>query len=198
MPKDKDPIVLSGKAYVDGHLAPHYRERKLPAAPQRGDVQIYCRLDDRGRANRALDDKRRKRGTIKRTRSGYSGCFMTLVFDGSAWRRLNVDAIVGGDGWYTSQRWKHEKLPSMFWHIEQCKGVAAIWGDRAYEVKEKPPRDLTAGLAAFAEIRRILSGGEPAPVTAAQPISAEPAEAVAAPTEEAPAASGKPRQLDLF
>lgn len=183
----KDPITLSGKVYVGEYLAPYYPERKLPAQLQPGDIKVDSHLDERGRANR--DAK-----TAKARKRGFSGYFTGLLWDGEGWRRFKIRDIVGSDGWYTTQRWKREKIHGVFWSLESVAGRIAVVGDGAYElapkgtVAEAPPPPPPA----------------PEPETAvvvepvAKPIVVEPVAEPVAVTEKKAASAAKPVQLELF
>jgi hypothetical protein len=168
----KDPITLSGKVYVGRFLAPYYPERKLPEQPQVGDLRVDSHLDDRGRANR--DAK-----TAKARKRGFSGYFTALLWD---WRRFAIRTIVGADGWYTSQKWKRDKIHGVFWSLEGIGGRVAVFGDGTYELAPKgtvvePP---------------------PPPPQAVAPVVAEPVPAVVDKPRDKEAPVAKPVQLSLF
>ncbi|CAN5673025.1 hypothetical protein BH10CYA1_BH10CYA1_42360 [soil metagenome] len=126
----KEPITLSGKVYVGDYLAPYYPERKLPAQLQVGDIKVDSHLDDRGRANREAK-------TAKARKRGFSGYFTGVLWDGAAWRRFAIRTIVGSDGWYTSQKWKRDKIYGVFWSLEAIAGRVAVVGDGTYELSPK-------------------------------------------------------------
>ncbi len=183
----KDPIVLSGKVYVGDYLAPYYPERKLPAQLQVGDIKVDSHLDERGRANREAK-------TAKARKRGFSGYFTGLLWDGAGWRRFSIRAIVGSDGWYTSQKWKREKIYGVFWSLEGIGGRIAVFGDGTYElapqgtvIEAPPPPPPPAPEPAIATV----VAAEPEPVN--KPVAGP---ARKAKTKVVP--EGKPVQLELF
>jgi hypothetical protein len=183
----KDPIVLSGKVYVGDYLAPYYPERKLPAQLQVGDIKVDSHLDERGRANREAK-------TAKARKRGYSGYFTGLLWDGTGWRRFSIRAIVGADGWYTSQKWKREKIYGVFWSLEGIGGRIAVFGDGTYELAPKGT---------------VIEAPPPAPPSTPEPVVATVVEAVPEPavipvaepaskTDKRVNPVAKPVQLELF
>lgn len=170
----KNPIVLSGKVYVGEYLAPHYPERKLPAQLNPGDIKVDSHLDARGRANREAK-------TAKARKRGYSGYFTGVIWDGDAWRRFKIANIVGSDGYYSTQRWKRDKIHGVFWSLESVAGRVAIVGDGTYELSPAKAEVVEAAVVA----------APPAPPSPAPVVAPEPPEKQAAP-------DAKPVQLSLF
>lgn len=173
----KDPITISGKVYVGVYLAPYYPERKLPAQAdlQVGDIKVDSHLDDRGRANREAK-------TAKARKRGFSGYFTGVLWDGCAWRRFSIRAIVGSDGWYTSQKWKREKIHGVFWSLEGIAGRIAVVGDGTYELSPKGT---------------VIEAPPPPPQPEPEPV-VETVTAPAQVTEKKVAPAAKPVQLELF
>lgn len=175
----KDPITLSGKVYVGRFLAPYYPERKLPDQLQVGDIRVDSHLDDRGRANREAK-------TAKARKRGFSGYFTALLWDGVDWRRFAIRTIVGADGWYTSQKWKRDKIHGVFWSLEGIVGRVAVVGDGTYELSPKGT---------------VVETPPPPPPSAPEPVVEAVVELVAKPasvTSKQVVPDGKPVQLELF
>jgi len=144
MTKDRSPIVLTGNVFVNEHLAREFPDYKQPGTPVRGDIIIHSHLDERGRRNLELK-RATKRPTRKTRYLTLSGYFTALLHDGENWRTFHIDQLVGGDGWYTSQKFKQMKIHGVVFELSRLKDRAATWGENsAYEVVQPEPALVTA------------------------------------------------------
>jgi hypothetical protein len=196
MTKSNLPIALTGNVFVNEHLARRFPEYKAPQSFSQGDVIIHSHLDERGRKNLQLKNATR-RPTRKTRYLTLSGYFTALIFDGQSWRAFRIGDLVGGDGWYTSQRFKELKIHGVVFILEKLKGRTASWGDdHAYEV------GVGASAAAVVSPEPGVAVSDPA---ASDPIASDPiasdqvtSAAVATGNQMAAAAAARANQLELF
>ncbi len=77
-------ITISGRVFVSRSLEEIYPARPVPKFPQPGDIMVWCRLDNAGRA------------AVKRGNRDYgcSGNFQASIFDGQKWRKFHTRNFV--------------------------------------------------------------------------------------------------------
>lgn len=124
-PKGDEPeeaLATVGKAT----LAIAYREYTPLLA---GDVAIYPRMDMYGR--------HAARG--KHTNYGYSGYFRASVYDGSQWRAFSIWHFVPEvDRHYETMGDRNAVRQRLVEHVKARSGQQLAWGNRAYELADKP------------------------------------------------------------
>lgn len=113
------PIVLTGTALDRDEASDELRD------VSRGDIKVYERLDEAGRAA--------VRGG--NANYGYSGYFRGLVYDGRRWRNLKLwELVPETDRQYATQAEKAATLERLRADLRALAGRKLVWRDRAFHL----------------------------------------------------------------
>ncbi len=157
-----EPIVLSGRVYLDGILADDLSSLALPAKLLVGDIKLHNVL------------KQGSRSRFGQTVS-FSGFIVANVYDGKSFRRLLLRKLGAVESTYIGPVERRERSANIVRHLRTLVRRQAVWfaKDHGYEVT-----------------RYMVAATAPAPQADVKPVVAKPAveaKAVAAPVTAAPA-----------
>jgi hypothetical protein len=132
MKKDNQPIVLSGRVYVDKLLAAEHPRLALPDRVQRGDLKVIALMHSEAPAGKPKGTPRQ----FKRPKplEPYSGYFCAYIFDGAQWRKFAIRAVAGVPATYASEGERRSRILGVVEALKGLRNTTAIWGLRAFEV----------------------------------------------------------------
>lgn len=177
MKASNEPIVLSGRVFVDKLLAAENPGLSLPEKLVAGDLKLI-----------ALVNKSKEKKQL------FAGFFSAYIHEGNRWRKFAIRAAAAAEATYMGDGERRTKLIACVKVLRQLKGAVAIWGDRAYHVHNP---------ATYSKVAAKRAGEESA---TAEPLQAEqkPSQAKAKQAEQEPVqvkpkqAERKPVQRTLF
>lgn len=156
-----EPIVLSGRVYLDGILADDLSSLALPAKLMVGDIKLHNVL------------KQGSRPRFGQTVS-FSGFIVANVYDGKRFRRLLLRKLGAVESTYVGPVERRERSANIVRYLRTLVRRQAVWfaTDHGYEVT-----------------RNTVAAPAPVPQAEAKPVVAKPAAApkpVAVPVTAAP------------
>jgi hypothetical protein len=164
-----EPIVLSGRVYLDGILADDLSHLALPAKLLVGDIKLHNVL------------KSGSRPRFGQTVS-FSGFIVANVYDGKSFRRLLLRKLGAVESTYVGPVQRRERSATIVRYLRTLVRRQAVWfaTDHGYEVTRN-----TVAPATQPESKAASQPVTAAPVSpAAQPVA--PAKAVSQPVATAP------------
>lgn len=194
-----EPIVLSGRVYLDGFLVEQVNRFHLPAELRRGDIRLH-------NVNRP-GQRPRFGGTVS-----FGGFIAASIWDGKSWRRLLLRKKAAVEATHTGVVQMRSRAVECVGTLTRLVGWTAVWftNDKGYEVAyDAYPGKFVASSVAAASTGTSAKPNGPAAAekTAAEKTAAENvsptvatgASAVSSADKPVSAVSDvKPQQLSLF
>jgi len=131
MKSKNEPIVLSGRVYLDGILAQDNAHFALPAVLMVGDIKLH---------NVNREGKRQRFGqTIS-----YTGFIVAGVYDGKRFRKLLLRKLAAVESTHTGPVARREAASAVARHLRTLVRREAVWfaNDSGYEVTRVVVQDL--------------------------------------------------------
>jgi len=131
MKSKNEPIVLSGRVYLDGILAQDNAHFALPAVLMVGDIKLH---------NVNREGKRQRFGqTIS-----YTGFIVANVYDGKRFRKLLLRKLAAVESTHTGPVARREAASAVARHLRTLVRREAVWfaNDSGYEVTRVVVQDL--------------------------------------------------------
>jgi len=148
MKKTKEPLLISGRVFVDKLLAYERPDLALKRPFKKGDIKLIC------------VPKQHSSGV-----RGYSGFFAAYVFDGEGWRKLALRDGAAMKSTYSSVAERARQLEAVRVALRALEERTSVWGDRAYWVPlSTPPAKLSQPQPAMS-----TGGRPPASSSASKP-----------------------------
>lgn len=182
-PVIREPIVLSGRVYLDGFAVEQVNRFHLPAELRRGDIRLH-------NVNRS-GQRPRFGGVVS-----FAGFLSACVWDGKGWRKLLLRKKAAMEATHTGVVEMRQRAVECVGALTRLVGWTAVWSakDSGYEVDYNafPGKTVHAGAAANAP---ATAGANASTVAKVAPVSPAPAPTLV--PEPAPK-DQKPGQLSLF
>ncbi|HEY9785566.1 MAG TPA: hypothetical protein V6D17_09215 [Candidatus Obscuribacterales bacterium] len=138
MKQANEPIVLSGRIFVDKLLAIELAQWRLPERVRPGDVKLLAIPKGHG----------------------YTGFIRAYVLDAdNTWRNMALRKEAAVSAIYHGEVERRQKAGDVVKHLRSLAGATATWGDKTYEV-----RDLPAVPSAQPAARALLPVPQEGPV----------------------------------
>jgi len=137
MKQSKEPLVLSGRLFVDKLLAYEHPGLALAGPLRKGDLKVLC--------------------VAERTPKGvrtYAGFYTAYVFDGGKWRKLALREYAALKSAYKSDAERKRLFPELRDGLRRLKGRTAEAGDGGYWVQAQvQPQPVTPPPARVEPVR---------------------------------------------
>lgn len=175
-PVSREPIVLSGRVYLDGFAVEQVNRFHLPAELRRGDIRLH-------NVNRS-GQRPRFGGVVS-----FAGFLSACVWDGKGWRKLLLRKKAAMEATHTGVVEMRQRAVDCVGALTRLVGWTAVWfaKDSGYEVDYNAFPGKTISISASAANASAVTKAAPAsPASAPVPVP-EPA-----PKDQ------KPGQLSLF